>query len=132
MKTRGSLLDPADSNNALNDPENDGGRFLKRPQTFSERRSAKRHPERPSPFWPNDPQNDPGPVLGNGGPGVSGVVSGRTRKRPPKTTSGPFLKTPAVDLAGSFRQNDLEGRFRTTSCPGNIRNCHILPHNLMK
>jgi hypothetical protein len=28
IKTRGSLLDPADSNNGLNDPENDEGAFF--------------------------------------------------------------------------------------------------------
>jgi hypothetical protein len=60
---------------------------------------------------------------------IGGAYQGRTRKRPPKTTSGSFLKTPAVDLAGSFRENDLEGRFRTTPCPVNIRNYHILPYN---
>jgi hypothetical protein len=42
--TRGSLFDPADSNNFLNDPENDGGRFLKRPRTHTEGRSAERPP----------------------------------------------------------------------------------------
>jgi hypothetical protein len=131
-KTRGSLLDPADSNNGLNDPENDGGSFS---ETTSDplRRAFRRMISGTTPaFCPNDPQNDPCPVLGNGGPGVSGVVSGRTRKQLPKMTSGSFLKTPPVDLAGSFRENDLEGRFRTTPWPFNIGNYHILRYNLMK
>jgi hypothetical protein len=131
-KTRGSLLDRVDSSNGLNDPKNDGGSFSET-TTDKLRRAFRRTTSGRTPaFWPNDLKNDPDPVLGNKAPGVSGVVSGRTQKRPPKTTSGSFSRTPSVDLAGSFRENNLKGRFRTTPWPVPIRNDYILPYNLMK
>jgi hypothetical protein len=68
IKTRGSLLDPADSNNGLNDPENDGGRFLKRPRTHSEGRSAERPPERLQPVLAKRPPKRPGPHFEKRGP----------------------------------------------------------------
>jgi hypothetical protein len=42
---------------------------------------------------------------------------------------GPSLKTPVVGFAGSFGEKSLEGRFRKTPWPFNIRNYQILPHS---
>jgi hypothetical protein len=126
-KTRGSLLDPADSNNGVNDPENDGGRFLKRPRTSSEGRSAERPPDRTSPFWQNDLPKRPRPRFGNRGPAFQ-----RSFRDEPQNDLGAVFENTRGQFGRVVSKNDLEGRFRKTTWPVNIQNYRILPYNPIK
>ena len=89
-QTRGSLLDPADSNNGPNDPENDGG-------SFSETTTAPLSKGVPQ----NDLRNDPA----------------RFGQTTPKTTRDPFWETGAPAHEMSLRdepENDLAADFENT------------------
>jgi hypothetical protein len=133
IKTRGNLLDPADSKNGLSDPENDGGSFS---ETASDplRRAFRRTTSGTTPalFGETTHKTTWAPFWETRAPAFQGSLRDEPENDPQKTTSGSFLRTPAIDLAGSFRENDLENLFRATPWPVNIRNYHILPYNLMK
>ena len=91
MKTRGSLLDPADSNNALNDPENDGGSFSETTTDPLRRAFRKTTSRTTQPVLAKRPPKRPRPRFGKRG---SRRFRGRFGKNP-KTTP----------------KNDLKGRF---------------------
>jgi hypothetical protein len=132
IKTRGSLLDPADSNSGLNNPENDGRSFSEK--TLDPLRRAFRRKTSgttPARFGETTSKTTRAPFWETGPPAFQGSFRDEPVNNP-QNDLGVVLKTPAVDLAGSFRENDLEGRFITTHRTVNIRNYHILPYSLMK
>jgi hypothetical protein len=132
-KTRGSLLDSADSNTGLKDPENDGDSFSET-TTDQFRRAFRKTTSRTTParFGQTTPKTTRAPFWQTRTRTFQGSFRDEPENDPPKSTSEPFLRTPAVVLAGSFRQNDQEGRFRTTPWPVNIRKYHILPYDHMR
>jgi hypothetical protein len=121
-KTRGSLLDPADSSNGVNGPENDEGSFSTT-TTDQLRRAFRRTTSGTTParFDQMAPKTTRSPFWETGPPVSQGLFRHEPENDPQKRPRGSFLKTPAVDLAGSIRENDLEGRFRTTPWPVHIQ-----------
>ena len=98
MKTRGSLLDPADSNNALNDPENDGGSFSETTTDPLRRAFRKTTSRTTQPVLAKRPPKRPRPRFGKRG---SRRFRGRFGTNP-KTT-------PENDLGAVFE--NTRGRF---------------------
>ena len=98
MKTRGSLLDPADSNNALNDPENDWGSFSETTTDPLRRAFRKTTSRTTQPVLAKRPPKRPRPRFGKRG---SRRFRGRFGTNP-KTT-------PENDLGAVFE--NTRGRF---------------------
>jgi hypothetical protein len=101
-KPRGGLLDRAEFNNALNDPQNEGGSFSETTYRLMPKGvfslSAERPPERPQVILAKRPRKRPGPRFG---------------KREPWRLRGRFgtspITTPDNDLGPVFE--NARGRF---------------------